>query len=129
MEGRKDFCENCRTESSYTLKKIKINETIRNKEYTFEITTAICDNCGSEMGIPGLMDYNSQEIDAQYRKAEGIITVDDIQRLMKLYNIGKAPLSLALGFGEITISRYLDGRILQKNILISWCMLWHPPLI
>ena len=115
MEGRKDFCENCRTESSYTLKKIKINETIRNKEYTFEITTAICDNCGSEMGIPGLMDYNSQEIDAQYRKAEGIITVDDIQRLMKLYNIGKAPLSLALGFGEITISRYLDGQIPSKE--------------
>lgn len=115
MEGRKDFCENCRTESSYTLKKIKINETIRNKEYTFEITTAICDNCGSEMGIPGLMDYNSQEIDAQYRKAEGIITVDDIQRLMKLYNIGKAPLSLALVFGEITISRYLDGQIPSKE--------------
>ena len=53
------------------------------------------------------MDYNVKEIDEQYRKAEEVITVEDIERLMKLYNIGKAPLSLALGFGEVTISRYL----------------------
>ena len=115
MEGRKDFCKNCRTESSHTLKKIKTNKILRNKKCTFEIATAFCDNCGLEMGIPGLMDHNAQEIDAQYRKAEGIITVDDIQRLMKLYNIGKTPLSLALGFREITISQYLDGPIPSKE--------------
>ncbi len=32
-----------------------------------------------------LMDYNIKEIDEQYRKAEEIITVEDIERLMKLY--------------------------------------------
>ena len=50
-----------------TLKKIKINRTIREKEYTFEITAAFCNECGGEMGIPGLMDYNMKEIDEQYR--------------------------------------------------------------
>ena len=28
-----------------------------------------CNECGGEMGIPGLMDYNIKEIDEQYRKA------------------------------------------------------------
>ena len=115
MRERKDFCTECRRETSYTLKKIKINQTIREKKYTFEITAAFCNECGGEMGIPGLMDYNVKEMDEQYRKAEEIITVEDIERLMKLYNIGKAPLSLALGFGEVTISRYLAGQVPSKE--------------
>ena len=115
MSERKDFCTECRRETSYTLKKIKINQTIREKDYTFEITAAFCNDCGCEMGIPSLIDYNMKEIDDQYRKAEGIITVEDIERLLKLYNIGKAPLSMALGFGEVTITRYLAGQVPSKE--------------
>jgi PTS system glucitol/sorbitol-specific IIA component len=39
-----------------------------------------------------------------YRQAEGLVTVDDIYKLMTNYKIGKSPLSLALGFGEVTIA-------------------------
>ena len=42
MKNQKDFCTECRRETNYTLKKIKINQTIRGKEYTFEITAAFC---------------------------------------------------------------------------------------
>lgn len=34
---------------------------------------------------------------------------EEIKALMSLYHLGKAPLSYALGFGEITITRYLQG--------------------
>ena len=34
---------------------------------------------------------------------------------MKIYKIGKAPLSLALGFGEVTIPRYLEGQVPSKE--------------
>ena len=61
------------------------------------------------MSIPGLIDKNVQEIDEQYRTAEGLVSIDDIERLMKIYKIGKAPLSLTLGFGEVMIPRYLEG--------------------
>jgi Uncharacterized phage-associated protein len=88
---------------------------IRDREYSFEITMAICSQCGEEMSIPGLIDRNVQEIDEQYRETEGIVTVKDIERLMKLYKIGKGPLSLALGFGEVTIPRYLEGQIPSKE--------------
>jgi uncharacterized phage-associated protein len=54
-------------------------------------------------------------IDEQYRSTEGLVSVDDINRLMTIYNIGKAPLSMALGFGEITITRYLSGQIPSKE--------------
>ncbi len=112
---RMDFCIECRKETEYMLQKRRIVKTIRDREYTFEITAAICGECGEEMSIPGLIDRNVQEIDEQYRWTEGIVTVKDIERLMKLYKIGKGPLSLALGFGEVTIPRYLEGQIPSKE--------------
>ena len=75
----------------------------------------VCRECGAEMDIPGLLDLNIKERDAQFREAEGIITIDEIKKLMGLYHIGKAPLSLALGFGEVTIGRYLEGQVPSKR--------------
>ena len=107
---RRDFCIECRKETEYNLQKKEITKKIRDKEYTFIITKAICTECGKEMSIPGIIDKNITEIDEKYRTAEGIISIDDIEKLMKIYKIGKAPLSLALGFGEVTIPRYSRRR-------------------
>lgn len=116
LESRStDFCTVCRKNTTYSLRSREISKTIKNKNYVFKITVAVCDECGKEMSIPGLIDRNVREIDDQYRSYEGIITIGDIKRLMKIYDIGKAPLSLALGFGEITIQRYLSGQIPSKE--------------
>lgn len=112
---RRDFCIECRKETEYFLQKKDIIKNIKDKEYTFAITVAVCAECGEEMSIPGLIDKNVQEIDEQYRAAEGLVSIDDIERLMKIYKIGKAPLSLALGFGEVTIPRYLEGQMPSKE--------------
>lgn len=112
---RRDFCIECRKETAYFLQKRNIIKNIRDKDYTFEITVAVCAECGEEMSIPGLIDKNVQEIDEQYRMAESLVSIADIEKLMTNYKIGKAPLSLALGFGEITIPRYLEGQIPSKE--------------
>ena len=114
-KGRKDFCIECRKETKYFLHKKDIVKTIRDKDYTFGITVAVCAECGEEMSIPGLIDKNVQQIDEQYREAKGLVSIDDIEKLMKIYKIGKAPLSIALGFGEVTIPRYLDGQVPSKE--------------
>lgn len=113
--GRRDFCTECRKETEYFLQKKDIVKRIRDKEYTFAITVAVCAECKEEMSIPGLIDKNVQEIDEQYRAAEGLVSIEDIEKLMKIYKIGKAPLSLTLGFGEVTIPRYLEGQVPSKE--------------
>lgn len=112
---RMDFCTECRKETAYEVRKITSKETIREKEYDIQFTAAFCKECGAEMDIPGLLDLNIKERDRQFREAEGIITVDEIKKLMELYHIGKAPLSLALGFGEVTVARYLEGQVPSKS--------------
>ena len=113
--GRKDFCIECRKDTEYFLQKKDVVKRVKDKEYTFRITVAVCAECGEEMCIPGLLDKNVREIDAQYREMEGLVSTADIEKLMEIYRIGKAPLSLALGFGEVTISRYLEGQIPSKE--------------
>ncbi|WEG34978.1 hypothetical protein PYS60_06565 (plasmid) [Amygdalobacter indicium] len=75
------------------------------------------------MNLPGMIDQNIREVDEQYRKIVGIVTVSDIENLMELYNIGKAPLSLVLGFGEVTIHDIFPGKYQAKNIRILYAKL------
>lgn len=110
-----DFCTSCRKETSYTICKKTVQKVIKGKSYEFEIAVAVCDECGKNMDILGLLDANIKSIDEQYRQVEGLVSVDDIQKIMDIYNIGKAPLSIALGFGEITITRYLSGQMPSKE--------------
>ncbi len=107
---RTQFCIECRKETGYEIRKGQCTHCIRGQEYTFKILKAVCEECGEEVNLPGLMDSNAKSIDKQYRALEDLVSVEDINTLMEIYNIGKAPLSLALGFGEITITRYLQGQ-------------------
>lgn len=109
------FCIECREETMYRIQRVPYIKRIKDKEYVFEISEAVCEKCGEVVNIPGLMDSNAQEIDRQYRLQEGIVSVEDIYDLMEIYKLGKAPLSLALGFGEITITRYLAGQVPSKE--------------
>jgi len=115
LKEEKDFCIECRREAEFTLQKKEIVKRIRDKEYKFQITVAICSHCGEEMSILGLIDKNIQEIDEQYRTAEGIVSISDIKKLLKLCKADKTVLSIALGFEHNTISNYLKGQIPSKE--------------
>ena len=111
----------CRKETAYALHKTPITKTIREKEYQFLITTAHCKECGCEVGVKGILDYNAKEIDEQFRKAEEIVSLEEIEKLGKIYSLGKAPLSIALGFGEVTITCYLAKASSSSGSICSFC--------
>ena len=110
-----DFCTLCRKYTEYDIKKTDEIELIKNRAYTFTFTTAFCKECGREMTLPGMIDLNSHERDEQYRTAEGLISIADIERLMDTYRIDSTPLSSALGFEKMAIARYLDGQMPSKE--------------
>lgn len=112
---RVQFCTECREETQYHIRSMSYVKKIKEKEYVFEVAEAVCSKCGAPVNLAGLMDRNAREIDHQYRIQEGLVSIEDINNLMELYKLGKAPLSLALGFGEITITRYLAGQVPSKE--------------
>ena len=107
------FCNECRKETEYILCKRNIEKRVRGKEYTFSLTTAICTECGAEIGIPELIDLNINEFDEQYREAESIVSMEGIDKMMSLYETRKVVIPAGLDLK--TLSRYQEGQIPSKE--------------
>ena len=109
MKKHHTFCENCREEVSYTVTSAPMSGTIRGTEYPYSGKEATCSNCGAPVYIAEINDFNLKALYDEFRKANGIISLEHILEIPKKYDIGKRPLSLLLGWGEQTFSRYCDG--------------------
>jgi uncharacterized phage-associated protein len=105
----KGFCEKCRDVVEYRVKMIEKEKMIKGRLVKYTARGAYCDICKEEVFVHELRDYNLKALDAAYREIEGLISVEDIEKVLTKYNIGKRPLSLLLGWGEGTLTRYLDG--------------------
>jgi len=109
------FCPECRKEVEYQIKESVEKKEVRGLEFEYTAERAYCNECGSKIFIPEIHDQNLQKIDHAYREKAGIIKVTEIKELVEQYNTGKRPLSLLLGWGETTLTRYLDGDIPSKS--------------
>lgn len=104
----KKFCDVCLKDVYCVLKERIKNVNIDNYNISFNEKYYVCDECKNEF-YDDLFDLNIINANNEVRKLTGLITIDEINDIMKKYNIGKKPLSIVLGMGEVTITRYLDG--------------------
>lgn len=109
------FCEECHEMMDYVTKDVDIEKEVKGKKIYFIGKEAYCSSCGNKLFVAELRDYNLKQMDAAYRAAESLITVDQIQQILNKYNIGKRPLAELLGWGEVTLVRYLNGAIPSKQ--------------
>jgi len=110
----KGFCENCRDTVDYQVKIIDKEKEIKGKTIEYVGKIAYCEECKSEIFVSYIRDYNLKELDAAFREEENLIKVEDIEKILEVYDIGKQPLSLLIGWGEGTLTRYSDGDIPSK---------------
>lgn len=105
----KNFCEHCRDVVEYTIKIEKKKTTIRSKTIEYNAKVAYCCECHKEIFVAELRDDNLKELDKAFRSEEGLIQASEIHHILNKYDIGKRPLSILLGWGELTLSRYVEG--------------------
>ena len=110
----KTFFEICNELVEYKIKKRIREEIINNKIVSFNELYAICKKCNNEVYVEKLYDQNMLEYSEKIKEINGIITIKEIEEILKKYAIGKKPLSLVLGWGETTIIRYLEGNTPEK---------------
>ncbi|MGN0994037.1 MAG: type II toxin-antitoxin system antitoxin SocA domain-containing protein [Butyricicoccus sp.] len=108
------FCLHCGCYQPYKKVTARAENEIRNIRFSFVETLAFCSECGEEVYVPEVNDENVQSREDSYRKAANLITVEEIQKIITKYNIGAGPLAQIMGFGEITINRYLGGQLPSK---------------
>ena len=107
----KTFCEECRNDVKFTTASVPMTGTIKGKEYHYTGTEARCADCGNLVFVPEISDDNLRSLYNVFREENGIVSLDVICAIPEKYDIGKRPLSLLLGWGELTFSRYCDGDI------------------
>ena len=105
----KEYCLICNENVNVIVQDVKKKYQDEHISIEYEGKVAKCPKCGEELFNDYVNKYNQNKIHEKYKIDYEIITKEEIQQILKRYNIGKRPLSLLLNFGEITITRYLDG--------------------
>lgn len=114
-EKKLAFCEECRDDVEYLIKDVQLTGKIKGKEYHYLGKEARCVNCNTPVYVPEINDFNLDALYDVYRQENGIVPLSVIREIPKKYAIGKRPLSLLLGWGEQTFSRYCNGDIPTKQ--------------
>ncbi|KJS16154.1 MAG: zinc finger/helix-turn-helix protein [Peptococcaceae bacterium BRH_c4b] len=109
------FCEKCHDMVEYSVKEEKKTKIIKGKEIKYTGRVAFCSECEDELFVADVRDYNLQMLDIAFREQEKLISVSEIESILERYKIGKRPLSLLLGWGEVTVTRYLNRDIPTKQ--------------
>lgn len=115
MKENKVFCEECRKDVNFTVEDKQMEGTIKDISYKYMGKIARCTDCQSEIYVAKVNDYNLKALYDEYRKKNNIISLEEILEISPKYDIGKRPLSLLLGWGEHTFTRYCDGDIPTKQ--------------
>ncbi len=103
------FCEECRNDVAYNVEEKDMVGTIRGTEYHYVGKEAKCANCGAYVDVEEISATNLKALYDVYRKENGIVSLEKIRAIPERYAIGKRPLSILLGWGEHTFTRYADG--------------------
>lgn len=122
-------CVKCQSKVKYRIEEAEYEYEDKEVSLKYKGKKAICENCGNEIIMDEIEDFNQSQFEEEYRKINEIITKEEISEILTKYGIGKRPLSLLLGFGEITITRYLSGYIpTKKNSLLLKKVLYNPEI-
>lgn len=127
MNSQKVFCEECRNDVNYVEASVPMTGTIKEKAYHYIGKEAHCVECGAQLFVPELSDFNLQALYDLFRKEKGLISLEQIRELPGKYAIGKRPLSLLLGWGEQTFSRYADGDMPTKQYSDTLLRIYNDP--
>lgn len=112
---KREYCLLCNENVDIIIKEELLKYEHDNEMIEYVGKQAYCANCNEKIHVEELTKYNRGKILEQIRLKDNIIGKKEIEEMLKKYNIGKRPFSLLLGFGEITITRYLNDYVPTKK--------------
>jgi len=115
MNEKMTFCEECRKDVAYSVESVSMKGTLKGEEYSYTGKKTICAECSTEVYVAKIEDENLKALYDVYRQKNSIISLEKILEIPQKYIIGKRPLSLLLGWGEMTFTRYCDGDMPTKQ--------------
>lgn len=109
------YCESCHKEVEFKILKEEVKFTIANSQVIVSCDVPRCIKCGTELNDNDLFEKNSKLARDKYIIQYNILSIQDIKDILNKYDIGATILSKVLGWGDITITRYLNGKLASKT--------------
>lgn len=82
---------------------------INNIQYEYLWKEASCKGCDNIVYNPDVMEYNAEALYDKCREVNGLISLQKISEIPQKYDIDNISLSLLLGWGENTSSKFYEG--------------------
>lgn len=105
--GKKIFCVECGATDDYEIRKLIRKYEGEGYCFTLEFEVPFCKECGEPIISTELECEIAQKANAIIRKQRGIISTEEINDILNDYGTSQKFLSKLLGWGEITLTRYI----------------------
>lgn len=108
MEKRWE-CFECGNRNDIELKKVIRRYNGEGYAFELEVEVPVCLKCGNEIYDDEIENIIREKANCIIREKRSIITRDEIKEILMKYNISQKTLSKLLGWGEITLTRYITN--------------------
>lgn len=112
----KAYCYHCDKMVDFEIKEINENTKVSEKgiPVSVKVKRAYCKHCGTVVPYKKI-DYEADRlVYDEYKRKVGLLTSQEIKEIRLLRNLSQRELSLMLGLGEKTITRYENGAIQDR---------------
>ncbi|RAV17840.1 type II TA system antitoxin MqsA family protein [Paenibacillus contaminans] len=124
-----NYCETCRSEHTYTIKKERKAFRFRGQEIEIDRRVAYCNNCHSLIDVEELENETTSNVARIYSEKYGM-TSFEIQNIRQRYKLGVRPFAKLLNIGPASVTRYESGSLPQASHLELYKRLkQHPHVI
>jgi len=103
------ICFECGSKNEYELREISRLYEGDGYSFTMDVKVPFCKKCGAPVTIEEIEQAISEQANEKIRESRGIIKKEEINAILTNYNVSQKMLSRLLGWGEITLTRYISG--------------------
>lgn len=114
IKGEKRLCTCCMEEHEVKTVLVKEQATFKNVKVGYDASYLYCDVAEELYMDEQQMRENDMRLKDAYRKAEGLLTSDEISGIRAKYKISQGDLCTLLGWGGKTITRYESHQVQDK---------------
>lgn len=116
LEDKKYLCPECGQRVRVKIHAIRKETRIREEGISYFYHAAVCENCGENVPVKELEYENSVRPVQIYCQNHDLVTLDDINEVLRIYNVDKRQLPFILNIGEHTLERYMKGQVPNAEV-------------
>lgn len=111
IRKEKKLCICCMEEHEVSVVRILESDIFKNETIEYYATYQYCDQTDEYIANEEMISQNDIALKNAYRKKVGLLTTDQIETIRRKYGISQTDLSLLLGWGAKTITRYESHQV------------------